>query len=298
MIARMRSEVQGPVLDTDRFGGMPVNARTVNHVYARPAPPLDQLIEFFWAADGYPAQTPRERVLPSGASALVIHLDESPMQVYADEHGGGPAATSGAFFCGARTSPLIIGTALRSTVGIHFRPGGARPFFDIPADAVAEQAVPLEALWGPAAHTLREQLAEARTPRERVLVLQAFLLARAGRTLALTPAVRLSFAAFEEPELGSVAEVNRRTGLSPKRLLSLFRDEVGLSPKAFWRVRRFRAALRDLDRGALRGAALAAAYGYFDQAHFLREFRALSGSSPRAYLAARVVGTDHVSLYG
>jgi AraC-like DNA-binding protein len=71
-----------------------------------------------------------------------------------------------------------------------------------------------------------------------------------------------------------------------------------LSPKAFWRVRRFRAALRDLEQGALSGAALACEHGYFDQAHFLREFRALSSSSPREYLAARVAGTDHVSVHG
>jgi AraC-like DNA-binding protein len=99
--------------------------------------------------------------------------------------------------------------------------------------------------------------------------------------------LRASLAAFDESGLPSVAEVNQRTGLSPKRLLALFRDEVGLSPKAYWRVRRFRAALRDINRGVLRGADLAAQHGYCDQAHFLREFRQLSGSTPREYRAAR-----------
>jgi AraC-like DNA-binding protein len=78
--------------------------------------------------------------------------------------------------------------------------------------------------------------------------------------------------------------VNRRTGLSPKRLLSLFRDEVGLSSKRFWRVRRFHAALRDLNHRAVSGATLAAAHGYFDQARFQREFLALTGLSPRERL--------------
>jgi AraC-like DNA-binding protein len=287
-----------PARDADALERSYEAAHAINHAYYRPAPPLDSLIEFFWAADDYPAQTPRERVLPSGASALIIHLDTNPMRVYADEHALAPAAASVAMFCGARSSPLILDTALRSTVGVHFKPGGARSFFDIPADSVAEQAVPLEALWGAATYSLCEQLMEAATPLERVQVLQHFLRVRAHRSLELGPALRLSFAAFEEPDLRSVAEVNRRTGLSPKRLLALFREEVGLSPKAFWRVRRFRAALHDLDRGALRGAALACEHGYCDQAHFLREFRAFAGSCPSEYLAARVVGTDHVSLYG
>ena len=95
-----------------------------------------------------------------------------------------------------------------------------------------------------------------------------------------------------------MAEVNRRTGLSPKRLLALFHDEVGLTPKAFWRVRRFRAALAELENGTDRGASLAARHGYFDQAHFLREFRGFAGSNPSEYMAARIAGTDHVALHG
>lgn len=277
---------------------MQVAARAINHVYFRPSPPLDALIEFIWAADAYPAQAPRERVLPSGAPALVIHLDDSPMRVYPDEHTKEASATSYAMFCGARSTPLILDTRLHATVGVHFRPGGARPFFDIPADALAEQTIPLEALWGPAARTLCERLWSATTPLERVHMLQDFMRARAHRALELGSALRMSFAAFEEPDLRSVAEVNRRTGLSPKRLLALFREEVGLSPKAYWRLRRFRAALSDLDQGALRGAALACEHGYCDQAHFLREFRAFAGSNPSEYLAARVIGTDHVSLFG
>lgn len=283
--------------DSNAVDRVVMNGRGVDYVTYRPAPPLDALIEFMWAADGYPAQAPRERVLPSGAPALIIHLDPRPMRVYADELAREPAIASGAVFCGARQRPLIIDTALGANVGIHFRPGGARPFFDVAADAVAEQTVPLEAFWGTASHALCERLREAPTSVERVRVLLAFLLARARRSLSLGATLRLSFAAFDEPDLASVAEVNRRTGLSPKRLLSLFREEVGLSPKVFWRVRRFRAALHDLDQGTFRGAALAAEHGYFDQAHFLREFRTFAGSSPREYLASRVVGSDHVSLY-
>lgn len=270
----------------------------VNHAYYRPRAPLDRFVEFIWAADDYLARAPRERILPSGAPTLVIQLGSSKVPVYDDEQAVQPLDVSGAILLGARQKPLIIGTSLGATVGVHFKPGGARPFFDIPADAVAEQCVALETLWGPAARRLLEQLAESPLPLQRVQILEQYLLRSARRSIDPTPALLLSFDAFEEPLLRSVAEVNRRTGCSPKRLLALFRDEVGLSPKAFWRVRRFRAALRELDEGTLRGAALAAQSGYFDQAHFLREFRALAGSTPSAYLAHRVLGTDHVSVPG
>jgi AraC-like DNA-binding protein len=269
------------------------------HALYRPRPPLDRLVEFFWVNDEeYVGQAPRERVLPTGSPALVIHLGESPVCIYAGDEATEPANVSDAVVCGARSSPLVIGTSLGPIVGVHFKPGGARQFFDVPADALAEQTVSLEALWGASARSLREQLAETPTPLDRVRLLEDLLVMRARRSFELSPALRESLRAFEERDLVSVAEVNRRTGLSPKRLLALFYDEVGLSPKAFWRVRRFRAALRDVEVGTLRGAALANEHGYCDQAHFLREFRALAGSSPREYLAARVVGTDHVSVRG
>ncbi|UJR82303.1 helix-turn-helix transcriptional regulator [Sandaracinus amylolyticus] len=271
-------------------------ARVTRITVHRPSPPLDGLVELIWAADSYVAQAERERVLPSGAQSLVVHLGNGPLRVFTDEDAIDATEVSGAIVCGARVTPLLIDTALGPTVGVEFKPGGARPFFDLPADAITGRVVSLDALWGASAHSLRERLMETSSPRDRVRLLEDNLLRRLARSFELDAALRLSLDAFEGRDLTSVGEVNRRTGLSPKRLLALFRDEVGLSPKAFWRVRRFRSALRALDHGTLRGAAVAAEHGYFDQAHFVREFRSLAGSTPREYLAARVVGTDHVSV--
>lgn len=268
------------------------------HTLYRPKAPLDKLVDYFWVSADYVSQAPRERVLPSGSQSLVVPLGEPPLRIYSGEQTDAAAVIRGAVVCGARSSPLTIATVTGPTVGVHFKPGGARAFFDVPCNEFAEQAIALEAIWGASAHSLRERLMETSAPCERAQLMEEHLLHRLRRSLEPAPALRASLDAFEEPDLTSVAEVNRRTGLSPKRLLALFREEVGLSPKTYWRVRRFRAALLDLEQGALRGAAVAAEHGYFDQAHFLREFRSLAGASPREYLATRVEGTDHVPVYG
>jgi AraC-like DNA-binding protein len=268
-------------------------------VFYRPPPPLDRLIDGFWAADAYIARTPRERVLPDGAPVLVFHLGPGPLRMYSDERANeSMMEAAGAVICGARQSPMVIDTAMGPTVGVHFKPGGSLPFLDARADAFAHGAVALDAVWGTWAKLVREQLEEACTPFERVRILEANLLARARRPLELSPVLRVALDAFEEPGLSSVAEINRRTGLSPKRLSALFKERVGLSPKTYWRVRRFRAVLRALDEGSLRGAALANELGYCDQPHFLRDFREFAAASPREYLATRVAGSDHMSLYG
>jgi AraC-like DNA-binding protein len=269
-----------------------------NQMLFRPQPPLDLLIDFFWVSGAYRAQTPRERVIPTGTCTLVIHLGAHPVAIYADDRARIATEIGHGFVCGARTSPLIVGTSLGPTVGVRFKPGGTRPCLGVPAHEFVNKVVSLDALWGSAVLTLRERLADATAPVDRVRILTECLVERQSRAFELHPVLRQSLLAFDNPCLPSVAEVNRLTSLSPKRLIALFRDEIGLNPKAFWRVQRFRAALRDLECRSLRGAALAIEHGYCDQAHFLREFRALAGSSPREYLAARVITPDHVAVLG
>ncbi len=266
--------------------------------FFRPGPPLDAFVERFWSADPYVAPAPRERVLPAGTLDLVVNLEVDRVRFFEDEGRASPTDLPGMALFGAQTRPLVVAASPKSSaVGVHFKPGGARAFVDVPVGELEDGAVPADVFWGAAARWLRERLLDASTHAARFRVLEAFLRARV-RPRRTGPALREALLAFDEPGLPSVAEVNRRTGLSPKRLIALFREEVGLSPKAFWRVRRFRAALRDLDRGARNGAALAVDAGYFDQAHFDREFRRLAGLSPREYLSARVERPNHVPMHG
>jgi AraC-like DNA-binding protein len=265
----------------------------------RPGPPLDDLVDCFWLWDGYPAPAARERALPSGSLDLVINLERDRLQFYADDQPGSLFELPGISLSGAHARYFGIGTSPSTRVmGVHFKPGGALPFLDISAADLAGQHAALATLWGNAAPALRERLLEAPTSRARFECLEAFLIRHAKRPLARPPALRAALRAFENPARGSVAEVNQLTGLSPKRLIALFREEVGLTPKAYWRVRRFQAALRRIDRGGQCGARLAAELGYFDQAHFDREFRALCGLSPTQYRAQEVQRPNHVPLRG
>jgi AraC-like DNA-binding protein len=85
----------------------------------------------------------------------------------------------------------------------------------------------------------------------------------------------------------SISEIQAATGWSRRRLAARFREQVGLAPKAAARVLRFDRAVELLVRPAPRSlASIALACGYYDQAHFNREFRRLAGCTPSAYLAA------------
>ena len=175
----------------------------------RPKAPLDTFVDSFWVTDSYVAQAPRERVLPSGTQDLIVHLGESPVRIYADEHSTEATDAPGVIVSGPRSSPLVIGTALGATVGVQFKPGGAYPFFGVPAHSLAEQTVALEALWGAPARALRERMMETSAPLERVQLLEEHLLRRLRRSSERGAALRVALDAFEEPDLTSVADALR-----------------------------------------------------------------------------------------
>jgi AraC-like DNA-binding protein len=102
--------------------------------------------------------------------------------------------------------------------------------------------------------------------------------------------------AIEADPSRRMAEVRQLAGLSTKRMIGLFRAEVGLAPKAYARVRRLQAALRQLGAGTAGGAHIAADTGYFDQAHFVREFRSFTAMTPTQYRTQRIVLPSHVPV--
>jgi AraC-like DNA-binding protein len=199
---------------------------------------------------------------------------------------------------GPHSEHWILDTASSiSVIGVHFRPGGAFPFFDFPAGELLNVRVSLEALWGARSQFLVEQVLAACTPDDKFDVLERELLGTA-RTLRRHRAVSFALEALSDrARARPVAEVTDAIGMSQRRFLDRFRNEVGMTPKLFARVQRFQAvieavhALHEVD-----WADIAAQCGYFDQAHFIHDFRAFSGFTPSAYFALKSEHRNHVPL--
>ena len=99
------------------------------------------------------------------------------------------------------------------------------------------------------------------------------------------------------PRRRGIADVTDAVGMSQRRFLERFRSEVGMAPKLFARVQRFQAVIETVHTlSEVSWAEVAADCGYFDQAHFIHDFRAFSGFTPSAYLAAKGEHRNHVPL--
>ncbi len=223
--------------------------------------------------------------MPTGAMELVICLDED------DRMASG--------LSGVHSSSTILDTSRPfSMIGAHFKPGGSFPFFRMPAGEFQDLGVSLDMVWGRYAHEVREQLLEARTHAARFRILEDALIQTSRGHFGRHPAVRYALKEFGNPDHPrSVADVTEQIGLSGRHFIEIFRNEVGLPPKLYSRIQRFRKVL-----SSLHGiqdpdlADVAISCGYFDQAHFNHDFRSFSGMSPSTYLRHRSTYINHVPV--
>lgn len=264
-----------------------------------PEQPLASFVELFWHCEGDANGAARERVLPTGAAQLIISLRDETLRTCGARGGERWEHFRGPLVCGPHSRCSIIDTSpLSASIGVQFKAAGAHPFFHIPAGELHNLNVPLDALWGPAADELCNRLREARTPNARFLVLEQSLRRRLDPEHEGHHAVAFALKAFQAgPHHRTIREVAEQAGLSQKWLSQVFRNEVGLAPKVYRRLQRFQGALTLIGgRRQLDWAGLALACGYYDQAHFNREFRAFSGLCPTSYVAGRGEHQNHVRV--
>jgi AraC-like DNA-binding protein len=265
-----------------------------------PIPALRPFVALLWASDetdGPLTRTvERERVLPTGAMHVVFRLSPEPLRLFDTADAEVARAVGHAIVGGPRASCYVRDVSAPSrSVGAMLHPGTARLLFGGSAAELAGQHTRLEDLWGPSAQAARERLLESRTPERQLELLESLLIARLPRVRGLHPAVAEALGKLADA--ASVRGVVADSGYSHRRFISLFAEAVGLTPKLYARVVRFRRVLaRMAPASGLPLAELALAAGYADQAHFNRDFREMAGISPTQYRAAVPLQPHHVPI--
>src|SRR5688572_27758449 len=265
--------------------------------FYKPKPPLSKFVDSFWLYEGYEPEHKTERILPTGTLELVINLRQNELRFYDAERPENCSRLSGAVVSGASGRGFTPGSPEEAVIiGVHFKPGGAIPFLERPADELADTHVELETLWGPSAGRLRERLCEARTSAERFQLLHEALLSRLCHGVEQHYAVSAGLEMFGKNQAGPrVREAAKYLGLSQRRFIQCFKAEVGMTPKLFSRIQRFQQTRTLIQQNSSPNwSALALDLGYFDQSHLIREFLEFSGLSPTDYQRSILSNTKPV----
>jgi transcriptional regulator GlxA family with amidase domain len=173
--------------------------------------------------------------------------------------------------------------------GVKFRPGGFGAFTGADVGAWTDRVLPLSAAFGDLADALVCEVLPLETDHERAQVMDAFLLHRVpARDERYDEVLVIVRAIQDDPTLTTVERAAQRHSMSERTLQRLFRRYVGVGPKWVLQRARLHDAVDRIDNGRAPDlAGLALELGWFDQAHFTRDFTALVGQSPAAYAARR-----------
>jgi len=252
----------------------------------RPQPLADLagLVEVVWYFKG-PTSSARKRILPNGTVEMLVNFGEP----YRTISGAGPELLKTAWLAGLQSGPMVGAQPPRQDVmGVRLCPAGAYALLNGPMREISELVVDLEDLVGRAADELAERCYDAASVEERLRRAADWVAERVMKARGVDPAIAWAAGRIERSGGAvSIAELRRQTGLSKTRLAEAFREQIGLAPKLYARVIRFRRATAMLQKGAVSLVDVALAAGYYDQPHMNAEFRELSGLSPREFLAAR-----------
>jgi AraC-like DNA-binding protein len=248
-----------------------------------PSESLRPYVRLFWVLelDDPIAFGPPERIAPDGLLEVVFHYRTPLAFRYAGEEFA-PQPRSVAVSQTRRFVEIRPEGAI-GLISVRFQPWGAYHFFRPAVSAIADHQIATEFLWGQDAVDLEERLAAAAGDGERIALVESFLEAQLRRhhKADVEPLVR---AVWKRKGRGTTADLCSDLGVGERWLQRRFAAAMGTTPKGFSRLCRFLHACSLLRSGpASRLGDVGLECGYYDQSHFIAEFRAFSGMTPRAF---------------
>ncbi len=179
-------------------------------------------------------------------------------------------------------------------IGVKFRPGGFSAFMQEPVSTITDRSLPLADLFGSAADGLEEAVLAGTDPESQARRLEDFLLARQPERSGFLANIQCVDAVTtwiaDHAEVTKVDQIVAHFNITKRRLQRLFQAHVGISPK--WIIKKYRLheALAQIEEKPVNWSALAHDLGYFDQAHFIKDFKDLIGKPPSAYAQENEAG--------
>lgn len=248
-------------------------------------PHLTQVVEKMWHFEGQ-MELLRERSFAKVFSEIILQLGPQFREVFEDGNTGNPFPVACAG--GLTTAPSVIeAPATRChVIGIQLHAEAAYQLLAASPAELSNGTISLaDAL---ATHTefLSDACYHAATVVERFEIVCRWIEQRLPERDSAHSAVAWAAAQLRASRgVTAIATLQQQMSLTKSRFASLFREQIGVTPKYYGRILRFRGALSQLQGGrALSGAALTA--GYYDQAHMYRDFSEFAHMTPADFVAA------------
>jgi AraC-like DNA-binding protein len=249
-----------------------------------PAAKLADFVKCYWNLEGDRESTPsRNTIVPDGTMKLIFH--------YADTYSHHPPNGQSlvlpkCFLIGQLTRPYVVEPlGVTGSFVVRFHPNGFLPFATIPIKEMENTALPLERLFGADGAAIGESILQAGSTADRIQLIETFLLNRLANQPTVDQVVKATVKIiFDTKGQFKVNELSRQANINRRQLTRRFSSAIGLSPKQLAKTTRIQAALKTLLGKKVHSLTdLAYENEYFDQAHFIKEFKAFTGITPKDF---------------
>lgn len=250
----------------------------------RPSEELQDFVKFYWDLKGEKANTPvKNTIVPDGTMKLIFHYGDL---YWHHPEKGESFLQPRCFLIGQLTKPYIVEPqGVTGSFVVRFHPNGFLPFTSIPIKEMENTPVPLEKLFGNEGLHLENQILNASNSPERITIIEDFLLGMLKNKAVIDRIVESTVETISthNGQL-SINELTIEMNQSRRFLARKFSSNVGLSPKQLSKIIRLQSALKTLLEGDSDSLTdLAYENEYFDQAHFIKDFKEFTGLTPKEF---------------
>ena len=250
-----------------------------------PSEALRSCVKCYYVYESDAQQLVDDKAFATGCVEIMLNLDGEQWQTQSN---GKFIQTSKVELWGQILRPLPLKlTGKSSMLGIRFHPFGAALFFNEEVSLFNDQVIDLRSLMGKSVDDLYKVLQDANELTERLKLIEDFLLNRL--TQSTSRKEKTTLVKFVMDELtrddffDNIENVAARYGITSRYLQKIFLQYTGLTPKLYTKINRFQKCLVLVGRGDLSLTSIAYQSGYFDQSHFIREFRSFTGITPSGF---------------
>lgn len=266
---------------------------------SQPESPLGDFIESIFYYKGFNPAHLIDRFLPDGNVQLVIDLSEEPKYIYDNTTLDEIQSCRRVWFSGFRTIPITIPSGQHSEMMVvQFRKGRAFPFLNLPLSELKNLVVDAELVLGSSILTIREKVLEAPLEEKINQFIAGFLQLFAYRLEKNPFTDYLLDQILAVPNLAILRDITQKVGYSQKHLIDIFKKNVGVTPKVCLRTIRFQKVIEYIGmQSQVEWSSVAYNFGFYDQSHFISDFKSFSGYTPNEYLGIRGGILNYLPIY-
>lgn len=256
----------------------------MKHKIFEPQADLAAFVKCYWTLESAFEDTPlKNTIIPDGTMKLIFHYGSSYKHHINDQES---IILPKCFLIGQLTKPYVV-EPLGNTGSfvVRFQPNGFQAFANIAIKEIQNTAVPLDKLFGKEGGEIGKQILNAKTTSQRIALIEEFLLNKLTDRITIDNIVTSTVETILNAKgQFSVNELSKQSNINRRQLTRKFSSTIGLSPKQLSKTIRIQRSLKTLLTKELTSFTdLAYENEYFDQAHFIKDFKEFTGLTPKEF---------------